>query len=71
MSPIFDATLSQQLEWAVAGLDTFPQGPLMWVKGEGQDQVAVAVGSLNGLQRRNPIATLHARAMERVANGHV
>ena len=71
MSPIFDITLNQQIEWAVPGLDTFPQGPLMWVNGEGQDQVVVAVGSVNGQQRRDPVATLHARAIEKFTNGHV
>lgn len=70
MGPIFDHTLNQQLEWTVPGIDTFPQGPMMWVNGEGQDQVAVAVGSLNGKQRREPVATLHARSMEKMTNGH-
>ncbi|KAI4121615.1 MAG: hypothetical protein LQ347_006795 [Umbilicaria vellea] len=70
MGPIFDHALQQQLEWTVPGIDTFPQGPMMWVNGDGPDQVAVAVGSLNGKQRREPVATLHARSMEKMTNGH-
>lgn len=70
MAPIFDNTLKQQLEWTVPGIDTFPQGPMMWTNGEGQDQVAVAVGSINGQQRREPVATLHVRSVEKLTNGH-
>ena len=70
MMPIFDDTLKQQMEWTVPGQGTWPQGPMMWMNGEGQDQVAVAVGSVNGKQRREPVATLHARAIEKVANGY-
>jgi len=84
MMPIPDKAIKERVTWTSATGDTqsvggeevqtFPIGPLKWVKHESGDKVALAVGSVEGKERKENIALLHPYTKEKengiVANGH-
>lgn len=67
MNPVLDPhvldvlTLSPELTDAQK---MFLTGPVRWVDGAEGDLVALSVGSVNGVQRREKVATLHAHAAQ-------
>ena len=68
LDPVLDEIMTFNSNGSKSSKPTLPRGPVEWQEGKNGDRVAVAVGSINGTPRREPIATLHPLVKE---NGNV
>ncbi|MCJ1473634.1 hypothetical protein MMC13_002285 [Lambiella insularis] len=63
MPPILDPAEEQHITWSspepIPSNQKWPKGPMKWVLGKDGTLVAIAVGSMNGKERREVVATLH------------
>ena len=58
MAPNLDKKLSDVLQWAPSSEKSLPPGPLHWVNGHDGSKTAVAIGAVNGENRRVEFATI-------------
>ncbi|MCJ1285428.1 hypothetical protein MMC26_004768 [Xylographa opegraphella] len=58
MPPILDPAEEAHITWAAAN-HKWPEGPMRWVPGKDGTLEALAVGSINGKERREVVATMH------------
>ncbi|MCJ1437223.1 hypothetical protein MMC27_006609 [Xylographa pallens] len=58
MPPLLDPAEEAHITWAAAN-HKWPEGPMSWIPGKDGTLEALAVGSINGKERREVVATLH------------
>ena len=58
MPPLLDPAEEAHITWAAAN-HKWPEGPMRWVPGPDGTLEALAVGSIDGRERRERVATLH------------
>jgi hypothetical protein len=63
MGSSLDAGICRRLDWIIelGPTSTLPPGPMKWVVDDKGVRTAVAVGSMDGKVRQEPIAVLNAR----------
>ncbi len=63
MTPNLDPAEEEHVEWLSPELDTsqqrWPQGPMRWIKQDDGNWEIMAVGSVDGKERREIVATFH------------
>jgi hypothetical protein len=68
MPPILDPAEEQHVVWAnsadVSSRDKWPQGPMKWIPGENGTMTVIAVGSVDGKERREKVATFYPDGKE-------
>ncbi|MCJ1426075.1 hypothetical protein MMC29_003977 [Sticta canariensis] len=67
MTPVLDPAVRAVLNLSSESTDAerlFLTAPVRWIDGPDGDLVALGVGSLNGVQRRETVATMHAHAAQ-------
>ncbi|MCJ1315975.1 hypothetical protein MMC15_001295 [Xylographa vitiligo] len=58
MPPILDPAEEAHITWAATN-HKWPEGPMRWIPGKNGTLEALAVGSINGKERREIVATMH------------
>ncbi|MCJ1394477.1 hypothetical protein MMC18_007355 [Xylographa bjoerkii] len=58
MPPILDPAEEAHITWAAAN-HKWPEGPMCWIPGKDGTLEALAVGSIDGKERREVVATMH------------
>ncbi|MCJ1382047.1 hypothetical protein MMC17_005159 [Xylographa soralifera] len=58
MPPLLDPAEEAHITWAAAN-HKWPEGPLRWIPGKDGTLEALAVGSIDGKERREVVATMH------------
>lgn len=68
MTPVLDPAVLEVLSLSFPDLSDaqkmFLTAPVRWIDGPEGDLVALGVGSVNGVQRRETVATMHAHAAQ-------
>ena len=67
MTPVLDPAVRAVLNLSSESTDAermFLTAPVRWIDGPDGDLVALGVGSVNGVQRRETVATMHAHAAQ-------
>lgn len=69
MAPVLDPAVLDVLSLTAPESSDAPKmfltAPVRWIDGPGGDLVALGVGSSNGVQRRETVATMHAHAAQK------
>ena len=59
MTPMLDDKIRERLSWAQSSDEVLPIGPIQWEVNSDGSKTAVAVGIIDGEERRDVVATLH------------